>query len=549
MIFTCIVPLILTILIGLIGDTIFLPSISIFNPWLYVFLLLLCGIYALLHFLFLYIREQEGDAPTRAHFISLGGAALAVVILAAGWVFSLPLFQAVAYSSRLGEVSELSMTNLGITLDMTSLMDSESASLLAMQKLSSDQELSSQYTLQNPTQILYHGAPVFIFSLDHANGLKALSNQSSVSAFITVDMQTGEASIHHTNEPMRYTPGAIWGKDLKRHLHYTHPMSIISGSPHLEIDESGTPFYIAAVKKPSALLFGAPDISGIIVVDPCTGETEFYPAAEAPDWVDCVYPPEMLIAQAGDFGKLRHGFLNSVFKRDDILTITPGYGLMNDGESTYAYTCVSDGSTGSPSSGLLLIDMRTKSAQYLLLDGADESAAMAAAVQAGDSSDCTAGFPLPLMVEGTPTYCMTLKAGDGSIRAYAMVNVNKPHLVATGQTQEECQESYKNLVLSNDVSIPSGPNPGPDTSIASKGEISGIVLDIRTGEKDGTTHFYLRLENSETWYVLSLKENEEAIKLNISDTVVLGIDSNAGSADFVPAKLRSFMEGEPWWDA
>lgn len=144
---------------------------------------------------------------------------------------------------------------------------------------------------------------------------------------------------------------------------------------------------------------------------------------------------------------------------------------------------------------------------------------------------------------------MTLKAEDGSVRAYAMVNVNKPHLVATGQTQEECQESYKNLVLSNDVSIPADPNTGPDAPIASKGEISGTVLDIRTGEKDGTTHFYLRLENNETWYVLSLKENEEAIKLNISDTVVLGIDSNAGSADFVPAKLRSFTEGEPWWDA
>jgi len=548
-IFTCIVPLVLTILIGLIGDAIFLPSISIFNPWLYVFLILLCGIYALLHFLFLYIREQEGDAPTKAHLISSGVAALAAVTLAAGWIFSLPLFQAGAYSSRLGEVSELSMTNLGITLDAVSLLDSNSASLLAMQKLSGDQELSSRYALQSPTQITYNGTPIFIFSLDHANALKALSNQGGIPAFITVDMQTGDASIHYTNEPMRYTPGSIWGKDLKRHLHYSHPMSIISGSPHLEIDESGRPFYIAAVKKPTALLFGAPDIYGIIVVDPCTGETEFYPVAEVPDWVDCVCPPEMLIAQASDFGKLRHGFLNSVFKRDDILTITPGYGLMNDGESTYAYTCASDGSTGSSSSGLLLIDMRTKSTRYFLLDGADESSAMAAAVQAGDSSDYTASFPLLLMVEGTPTYCMTLKAEDGSVRAYAMVNVNKPHLVATGQTQEECQESYKNLVLSNDVSIPADPNTGPDAPIASKGEISGTVLDIRTGEKDGTTHFYLRLENNETWYVLSLKENEEAIKLNISDTVVLGIDSNAGSADFVPAKLRSFTEGEPWWDA
>ena len=94
MIFTCIVPLVLTILIGLIGDAIFLPSISIFNPWLYVFLILLCGIYALLHFLFLYIREQEEDAPTKAHLISSGVAALAAVTLAAGWIFSLPLFQA-----------------------------------------------------------------------------------------------------------------------------------------------------------------------------------------------------------------------------------------------------------------------------------------------------------------------------------------------------------------------------------------------------------------------------------------------------------------------
>lgn len=129
---------------------------------------------------------------------------------------------------------------------------------------------------------------------------------------------------------------------------------------------------------------------------------------------------------------------------------------------------------------------------------------------------------------------------------YAMVNVNKPHLVTVGSTREECQTSYRNLVLSNDVtitpppvSIPAGPQAG---------SITGRIQDIRTGDKNGTTYFYLKLENQEVWYVVSLTDNEEAIKLNTTDTVVLDVGTSGSAGPIIQAKLKSYTEGAPWWE-
>ena len=127
-----------------------------------------------------------------------------------------------------------------------------------------------------------------------------------------------------------------------------------------------------------------------------------------------------------------------------------------------------------------------------------------------------------------------------------MVNVNKYQLVATGTTKEECQSNYRNLVLSNDVTI-TQPNTSTPNSLQA-GNITGRIEDIRTGNKNGTTYFYLKLEDREPWYVISLIDNEEAIKLNTTDTVVLDAGASGGTGPIIQAKLRSYTEGAQWWD-
>lgn len=69
----------------------------------------------------------------------------------------------------------------------------------------------------------------------------------------------------------------------------------------------------------------------------------------------------------------------------------------------------------------------------------------------------TATFPILLNIADEPTYFLSLKDAAGLVKKYAMVNIEKYHIVAIGDTVAECEKVYRNLMANSGINVtPSG---------------------------------------------------------------------------------------------
>ena len=78
--------------------------------------------------------------------------------------------------------------------------------------------------------------------------------------------------------------------------------------------------------------------------------------------------------------------------------------------------------------GFMMVNTRTKEAKFFQMAGATEESAQASAEGKIQEKGYNATLPVPINVQGIPTYFMTLKDKSGLIKAYAMVNLSLIHI-------------------------------------------------------------------------------------------------------------------------
>ena len=121
---------------------------------------------------------------------------------------------------------------------------------------------------------------------------------------------------------------------------------------------------------------------------------------------------------------------------------------------------------------------------------------------------------------------MALKDASSLVKMYAMVNVQQYQIVATGSSVAECQQSYlQQLVKNNLVAQPELPSTVPDTV-----PLEGVVEEIRSSVIAGNTHYYLLIEGK--WYDVSIADAPESAILNVGDEVHL---ETSGAAEGIIA--------------
>ena len=98
--------------------------------------------------------------------------------------------------------------------------------------------------------------------------------------------------------------------------------------PNFEVDENGHPYWVVPRIEYTIGLYGGTDITGVVLCDAVTGESQYYPIGEVPQWVDRAVSPDILIEQFDNWGTLKHGFLNSIFGQKDSLVSTEGYNYL-----------------------------------------------------------------------------------------------------------------------------------------------------------------------------------------------------------------------------
>ena len=123
-----------------------------------------------------------------------------------------------------------------------------------------------------------------------------------------------------------------------------------------------------------------------------------------------------------------------------------------------------------------------------------------------------ATFPLLLNIDNQPTYFLTLKDGSGLVKKYALVNVQKYQVVAIGDTLEQCQENYHELMESNHIVN--------ETDQAQ--EIRGKIEKIASIVQDGNTHYYVMLEGDDRLFDVNVVDNLKILQKDTGDMVTFG---------------------------
>ena len=530
-----------------------LPPLNFKSTELYFFLGVVAAIYVVLQTLLsgvLVKPEYTKYVKKQAIVPGIIIGAL-VVVVGVGMLFSSVVFRASSYS-KLIDVSEDKTFSKDITqADFKSVpvLDTAASAALATRTLGDLASINkeSQFEVAPQfTQINYKNSPVRVGTLAYGDIFKWFKNTGEgMPGYIIVDMvtQKTEFVMLKQGEYIRYSTEEHFSKYLMRHVRFAYPTYIFD-VPHFEIDEEGRPFWLCPVLDKTIGLFGGTDVKGIVIVDAISGECNEYSLDTIKNdksfqWIDGIYSNDLLVEQYNYYGKYSGGFINSIIGQEGVRVATEGSNFLALNDDVYMYTGVTSVSNDQAIIGFVLVNMRTKEANFYEISGAKEYSAMSSAEGQVQNYKWTATFPILLNISGQPTYFMSLKDDASLVKHYAMVNVQNYQVVATGKTIAECTENYANLLAQSNVNIKvdidkikddtdkNGQNADEKPSVSTV-TVKGVVSDIRTAVMGGESYYFVKLEKGKTYYKVSASSNEAVVILNIGDSVSFTYVKGAG---------------------
>ena len=478
---------------------------------------------------------------------------IGVLIIAVGYLVSSVFFRADSYSKIISVDENKTFVSDIKEVDFSAVpvLDNDAAAALAKRTLGDMASIGkiSQFEVAGDfTQINYKNRPVRVTTLAYGDIFKWFKNTSSgLPGYIVVDMVTQKAEFVTLKEGsyMRYSPYEHFSKYLMRHLRFKYP-TYMFGTPTFEIDESGKPYWICPVEDKTIGLFGGTDIKAAVLVDAVTGEFYEYTVDQIKNdaslqWIDGIYSSELLVEQYNYYGKYSDGFWNSVIGQTGVKGATEGSNYLALNDDVYMYTGVTSAGNDEAIIGFVLINMRTKEANFYKISGAKEYSAARSAQGAVQNFKYTATFPILLNIGGQPTYFMSLKDDSNLVKMYAMVNVEQYQVVVTGSRISECTENYMNKLKENGINISvdidnikDNPNDSNEPAQDDKPQetlqtVKGKIKDIRTAVIGGDSYYYIKLENGKAYYSIKASDDQNVVILNIGDAVEITHEKSSAS--------------------
>lgn len=459
-------------------------------------------------------KTQAGSVLFKTAFVC---TVILVVLYVAGNILSSPVINASKYQQLL-KVETRNFTDdiKEVSYDKIPLLDKDSASIIGTRVMGTMVDMVSQYEVDDMySQINYKEKPVRVTPLRYGNLIKWFTNhKNGIPAYIRIDMTTQEAECVRLTEGIKYSKSDHFSRYIYRHLRFAYPTYIFDDI-NFEIDDNGTPYWVCPVKKYNIGLFGGQTVGRVVLCNAVTGEMTDYSVDEVPTWVDKVYSAELLINLYDYNGSLKHGFINSVLSQKDCLKTTDGYNYIALEDDVWVYTGITSVGQDNSNVGFVLMNQRTMETKYYEIEGAIEDSAMTSAEGKVQNLGYKATFPLLLNIDAEPTYFMALKDASGLVKKYAMVNVHNYQIVATGDTVNDCEASYRSLIQSN------GMGSDEESKKASTKTTAGTIKKIAQAVIDGSSHYYIVLNDSDTIYDVDISKYLDAILLEEGDKVTI----------------------------
>lgn len=522
-----IINLAVTLVFAFVYYWITLPALNFQHEGFYFFLFMVAGVYCVTAIITSGIYRLRGEGEffqsVKSNFKApLIICAVLLLVLIVGTFISGVIVRARAYSKMLDvQPGNFVEDVTEISYDRIPMLDLDSARRLGDRKLGELSDMVSQFEVaSNYTQINYQGRPVRVTPLEYGDVIKWINNRrEGIPAYMMIDMVTQNVEVVRLSEGMKYTQDEYFMRNINRYLRFKYP-TFMFDTPVFEIDDDGTPYWVCPRIVKTIGLFGGRDVKGVVLVNAVTGAHEYH--EEVPHWVDRAYSADLIIKQYDYHGMYSSGYLNSLFGQRGVTVTTDGYNYIAMNDDVYMYTGITSVGGDESNIGFILTNQRTKETKYYEIAGATEYSAMSSAEGVVQHLGYRATFPLLLNIHGEPTYFMALKDSAGLVKMYAMVNVRQYQIVASGTTVAQCEASYAELLLQNNVTTPE----------AVEGtEVVGVVEDIRHAVIDGNSYYYFKLVGDDTFYAIKAADNDLAVTINVGDTVKINYIS--GDADIV----------------
>ncbi|MDD6231708.1 MAG: CvpA family protein [Frisingicoccus sp.] len=522
---------VITLLFAFVSFYFTLPALNLRSPYFYSWLLEVAVVYMIASLIGTFsIKDLKNRTVDFAFLKKNAKLGLLIVILCIatlgiGQVASHQFFHAGAYQKLIPvENREFTEDIAQVSMKDVPIVDKDSAIQLGNRKIGELVNLISQFEVDeydySYTQINYRDIPTRVAPLRYGNIIKWFNNQSNgIPGYISVNMTTQDVELVQLEEGIRYSPGEYFFRDLDRHLRFQYPTKIFEDYS-FEVDDDGKPYWICPVINYTIGLFGGRDVKGVVIVNACNGDSEYYDIQDVPQWVDRAYSADIIVEQINYWGKYKNGYINTIFGQRDVCVTSGGYNYLAIDDDVWLYTGLTSVGNDESNIGLVLVNMRTKEARYYIVSGATEYSAMDSAEGQVQNLAYKATFPVLLNIGGQPTYLVSLKDNAGLVKKFAFVNVEKYQQVAIGDTLDQAYAVYVKLLSSGQI-----------IDASSISEITGTVTQVDTAVKDGNTYFYVQLSNSKKIFVASIQLNDVLAVLQPEDRVTIGyVDSDS---DFI----------------
>ncbi|MBR3810418.1 MAG: CvpA family protein [Clostridia bacterium] len=573
-----IIAILLTIIGGAVAYYFMLPALNFKSLDFYYFIGVVIAIYVVSTFILskAFIKpEYIPYVKKRATIPVIIGLVFALV-LGVGYLTSCELFRAKAYSEiidvkteNFGE-NDKSITTITSLKDFSAvpMIDKEVAENLANKKLGELSEYVSQFVIDSAysTQINYKGNPYRIFPLKYGDVFKWFNNtRDGIPAYIAVNMYTQEANTVILKDEglnnIKVSTNEYFNEKLNRVLRFNFP-TYMFGTPSLEIDESGKPWWVCEVVDKTVGLIGGTDVIGVVLVDAADKNNikefslEEIRTNKDIQWIDQIYSDDLLVKQYNYFGKYNGGFINAYIGQSGVVSTTEGSSYIASGDDVWLYTGVTSVTSDDSIVGFAIINQRTKEAVFQRIAGTTESGAQKSAESIVSDKGWKATFPVLLNVDGEATYFMALK-DNSVVKSFAMVSVERVQDAVRSEDDanpdiEACLKAYVNkvkssagLVLNIDYNavLPDSISGGDstnnngdatDNTESTIESVTGVITDIRTAVENGNSVYYIALDGKAVYYSMSAVNNNNVVILNVGDTVTITYKTQEGK--IIPAK-------------
>lgn len=544
----CRTAVIITLMIGV--------AIATLNWWLFSPAMTIHSMFWIVHLLLLMVVECFVLAFEDAEALLSKAISLSVMIGTVWFMLMFvgsPLISARTYYQVRNEelkIEEKAFEQVMQIDDMQNLtlMSTKSAQVYGSRTLGTlkDETIVSQNQVSNDYYtVASDKGTMKISPLEYASVFKALKKQG-IYGYVTVDttdVEQASAKFVKT-EPFKYAPSAVWHYDLKRTIHRSFPTAILSSS-HMELDDKGDIQWITTVVKPQVGLWGCESVTGIIVTDPYTGESQQFGLDEIPSWVQRVYDGEYIATCYDQMSAYKKGFANSLFAQEGVTMVSvtsikdedgndtssePNYGYVNIDGKLYIYTGITSANSEDDSNkGFILTDTVNGKTIRLTVDAesiCSESGSMKAAEGEVANYGYKASFPSLVNLQGVPSYVLALTDDSYIIKRYAVVNVENSSVVAVAETLPKAISAYEDKLGLTVTTDPAETEAEEKKTDAKSETVTVTVAAKDTAVVNGNTYVYVLTTDGQLLSAKYADVMQNMIATQIGDQITITVNGS-----------------------